>query len=318
LKRLLSMLAAGALSFSIAQNSPEGFPVTVTDGSGLTVTLEQPPERIVCMPTPCVHALAVFGIVPLAASRDIINAGLDTLVLGEAANSITEIVWTDGYDIEVILALNPDLVVSWQGAEEWMAIDVLRQSVPIYNSVDYGVSATLEPFETEIRNYGAMLGRGAEAEAFITETRKRLAAYDALSEPTTSVAFVRAAPGENSFIITPTCGPALALLITCVGNTGEWIEATTEGLPSFNPDVLVIEDWGEGVTLDSLAELPLWSELEAVKTGRVHLLSPSRTIDYSLLSIANSLDVIMPLAYPEVFPEPLSDEQVQAILATSN
>jgi iron complex transport system substrate-binding protein len=298
------------------ETSGAQFPVTVVDGAGLEVTLDAAPQRIVCMPTPCVHALAVFGIVPLAASRDNINAGLDELVLGDAANAITEIVWTDGYDIEAILAMNPDLVVSWQGAEEWMPIDVLRESVPVYNSVAYGENPTLEPFEAEIRNYGVMLGREADAEAFIIETRNRLEAYDALSEPTTSVAFVRAAPNENSFIITPTCGPALERLITCVGNTGEWIEATTEGLLSFDPDVLIVEDWGEGIMLDSLATLPLWSELDAVKNGRVYLLSPSRTIDYSLLSIANSLDVIMPLAYPDLFPAPLTDEQVAEIVAS--
>lgn len=97
------------------------FPVTVVDGDGKSITLNAPPQRIVCFSTACVYALAVFDVVPLAASGDNINVALDELILGEAAANITEIFWADGgYDMEAILALQPDLVVSWQGAYESM------------------------------------------------------------------------------------------------------------------------------------------------------------------------------------------------------
>jgi ABC-type Fe3+-hydroxamate transport system substrate-binding protein len=196
-----------------------------------------------------------------------------------------------------------------------MPLDILRESIPVYAITSFNAVQDLENLEQVIRSFGVMLGREADAETFIATTNDRLDAYDIVSEPTTKLLVIRATPGANEFWFPPSCGPALARLVECVGYTGEWFSATTEGLLSLNPDIIIVEDWSEGLVLESLSEFPLWNEIDAVRDGRVYLIPPSRTLDYSLISVANSLNTIMPLAYPDIFPAPLTDEQVQEILA---
>lgn len=310
--------AAGAIETS--DGAPDvRFPITVTDRDGFAVTVSEPPRRIVCFSTACIHALAIFDILPIATNRHNITVALDDVAFGDAALDIAELLWTDGYDFEAVLALDPDLVVSFQGAEEWMPIDFLREAVPVYTDSNYAFdeSPELEALERQLLDFGLMLGRTARAEAFIARTRDRLRAYDAVTDGTTRLAVVRHIAGEDQFWVPPGCGAALSTLVDCVGTTGEWYLTTSEGILSINPDVVVIEDWGDGVDPAAMTDyLPLWSELDAVAHGRVYLLTPNRTIDYSLFAVAHALDSLIPLAYPALFPDgPLSDEEVQQILA---
>lgn len=288
---------------------------TITDDSGNEVTLDAPPERIVCLTTACIHNLVIFDVLPIAAHIDNINVALDPLVFGPKADTITSLNYSDGWDFEQILALAPDLIVVSSFDEDLS--DAIGDSIPIYVTTTNQADYELEDFTSEVERYGKLLGREADAQTFIQRTKDRLAAYDAQTDGSTSMIIMRTSPtGENDFWIPPSCGAALHSLVTCLGEAEEWTRTTTEGLLSLNPDVLVIEDWGEGIDMEAMAQIPLWNELSAVQEGRVHVLSASRTLDYSLLSIANSLDAIMPLAHPETFPDgPLTDEQVQEILA---
>jgi iron complex transport system substrate-binding protein len=108
------------------------------------------------------------------------------------------------------------------------------------------------------------------------------------------------------------------------GNPGspDWIEGSVETLLSFDPDVLIVEQYSvddEAALLERLGSTnPLWNELKAVKNGRVHLVPVSQARTNTIQSVRGAVDALMPLIYPDVFPKALTDEQVQEILADSN
>jgi ABC-type Fe3+-hydroxamate transport system substrate-binding protein len=111
--------------------------------------------------------------------------------------------------------------------------------------------------------------------------------------------------------------------MTACGNPGspDWIKGSVETLLKFDPDVIIVEKYSVEDEAGILANLekndPLWGELKAVKNKRVHLVPVSQARLNTIQSVRGAVDAIMPLAYPEVFPAPLTDEQVQKALAES-
>ncbi|MCG8478310.1 MAG: hypothetical protein MI724_04375 [Spirochaetales bacterium] len=60
----------------------------------------------------------------------------------------------------------------------------------------------------------------------------------------------------------------------------------------------------------------LWNELTAVENGSVYLVPVSQARTNTIQSVAGAVDTLMPLIYPEVFPDgPLTDERVREILS---
>lgn len=78
-----------------------------------------------------------------------------------------------------------------------------------------------------------------------------------------------------------------------------------DGLGSDAPEVLA-----------ALTSSPLWSELDAVKNDRVYSID-SWTFSGSsgLILLSRAMDESMAMLYPDIFPEPLTDEEVAEILA---
>jgi ABC-type Fe3+-hydroxamate transport system substrate-binding protein len=61
---------------------------------------------------------------------------------------------------------------------------------------------------------------------------------------------------------------------------------------------------------------PLWAELAAVKAGRVFPMLNRDAYGLGPVGGARLLDLYVPKLYPEVFPAPLTDAEVQEILGT--
>ena len=106
-------------------------------------------------------------------------------------------------------------------------------------------------------------------------------------------------------------------------NSSSWsVEVGDEGLLALDPDVLLIDGYGfDGKSneqiLVEVSARPLWGELKAVKNGRVYVASDAvANLDgMGTVGMQKMLDVYAPLLYPDLFPAPLTNEQVQAILA---
>lgn len=313
MKILLTLFTALTFSLGFAQ-----FPVTITDTAGHELTLEAAPERFTCVWNGCVSDLAFIGVMPDIINEGLVDLGSHPAYFGEAFSELPTFPVREGLpDMEALLALEPDLVV---GNDE--VYTATSEFVPSYEQ-NYD-SETLDLFFTDVRNYARMFGRGEETEARIARLLERAEAYGSASgrEKSIYIGFPNDEEGSAWNISggATSCGFVQPEGQCSAEFDDEWQEVSVEGLLSIDPDVFIVEDHGEQygeetrAALENLSTNPLWGELSAVQNEQVHLLGRAVSRPGDPLVLELWLDTVMPLAYPDLFPEPLTDTQVQKIL----
>ena len=301
-----------------ATSTNTGFPRTVTDGMGRELTLEEPPERIVAYYNDSFGMLATLGVMPVAQSvnPEMLN---DPIYFGEEGENIPTITNDDGPDLEEVAAVEPDLVFVFD-EEEAQALEGIAPSFVTPRPTN------LEELNDAVRLFGELLGREAEAEEAISAFDDRLRAYQTSSLSDVSILQLGFRQDGSFFISTqgnPLC-QVLNTLADCswenTDGASDWgYIGTVEAVLDLNPDVIILNNWTDNSYEDIYAELadnPLWVELSAFQNERV-LSTPGydNPIASSLPALQKFIDAYIPLIYPDIFPEPLTDEEVQEILA---
>lgn len=143
----------------------QSFAVTVIDGLGNTVTLEQPAKRIVSLVPSATEVLFEVG------AGDLIVGAVEWSNYPEAAKAIPRVGNSSKINTEAVLALNPDLIIwGWRNDQvdqlEGMGIATL-----------YMKPETFAGIEQSLANAGTITGNEATAQARISEFRN---AIDAL------------------------------------------------------------------------------------------------------------------------------------------
>lgn len=310
-----------SLGFTAAQGAPEGFPVTVVDTAGHELTVESPPNMVVCLWNGCVSNMAYIGVMPDAVTEGVI-LGRHPAYFGEAFDDVIRIPVSENTpDIETLLTLEPDLVVG-----DTDAYALTKDFVPSYEQ-NY-VTDTLDLFLLDARNFARLFGKEAEVEARLEQLLERAEAYGIASGRSKSI-YIGLPDGEDGSVWSINGGFVTCGFIQPIGQCSatfgdEWQEVSLEGLLAIDPDVLIVEDhgveYGEQmrVALSQLEGNALWQELTAVQTNQVHIIERAVSRPVEPLVLELWLDAVMPLAYPDVFPEPLTDKQVQEILSSEN
>jgi iron complex transport system substrate-binding protein len=238
--------------------------------------------------------------------------------------TVTAVPWDgDLPNLEALLAVEPDFVFGWQEVRTALA----ESDIPVYGFYDQNGLSTWQEGLEELRKLAALTGRSEQAETVIQQFEERLAAYKARSPMDRSVMVVGAT--ENEFYIRTAVSGTCAL-IREIGQC-DWADPTdgaswsyttsAEGLLELDPDVIIVSNWGEWpdneTMLADLAQNPLWNELTAVKAGRVtpELGAYEYLQGIGPLGNMQFLDLYLPLIYPETFPAPLTDEEIEEILA---
>lgn len=141
--------------------------ISVKDGSGATVTLAQPAQRVVTLAPHATELVYAAG-----AGERIVGAS-DYSDYPAAARSIPRIGSNRQIDIERLLALRPDLLVVWQGGNAERQLEPLRRlGVPVYQSEP----KSLDDIADEIERLGRLTGTEASAQPAAVALRTRLGA----------------------------------------------------------------------------------------------------------------------------------------------
>ena len=147
--------------------APSHAAISVKDGSGATVTLTQPAQRVVTLAPHATELVYAAG-----AGKRIVGAS-DYSDYPPEANAIPRIGSSHQIDIERLLALRPDLLVVWQGGNGERQLEPLRKlGVPIYRSEP----KSLDDIPNEIERLGKLTGTEASARPSAAALRARLAA----------------------------------------------------------------------------------------------------------------------------------------------
>ena len=158
-------LSSCALALFATSIAAVAAPVIVRDDTGSTIKLPAPAQRIVSLAPHATELLYAVG----AGSR--IVGTLDTSDWPDAAKAIPRVGDSRSIDLERILTLSPDLIVTWP----WTApaqVEVLRaRGIPVFTTMP----ATIDGIAANLERMGVLAGDAAagwrESKAF----RDRLA-----------------------------------------------------------------------------------------------------------------------------------------------
>lgn len=281
--------------------TPGPFPLALTDDLGREVSLSALPQRVVSLAPSNTEILFVVGASdqvvgvtqycnypPEAQDREQIG--------GFSANTIS---------VEKIVALEPDLVLA-AGEIHQPVIEALEQlNIPVY-ALDPN---TLDEVYTSIELVGHLTGHQAGADQVVADMKDRVASV------TEQIATV---PQEERLSVywevfdepRMTAGPSTftGQLIELAGGVNIFAEVS-EAYPQIsdeevigrNPAVIMgPETMGEKLTIETVAQRPGWSQIDAVQNGRIYLFDGDM-VARSGPRLAQVLELMAQALYPDLF-----------------
>lgn len=275
--------------------------IMVVDGLGREIALQAPVTSIVSLSPPITEMLYAVGAGSLIVARDSFSDyPQQTLELTDIGGGFAE------YDIETIVALDPDLVIAGGINTPELVQSLQEVGMSVYYLANPN---SLEEMLESMRTLGIISGHEADAERVIKDLQVRVKKVDdALVEDSTLIPlFYELDATDPSKPYTPGPGSFYSHLIYRAGgdNIGdelgtEWAQASLEFLLSRDPQFILLGDAMWGTTPESVAERPGWQALTAVKEGRV------LPFDDNLLARigprqVDGLEALARLLHPEVF-----------------
>ncbi|MCR6097418.1 ABC transporter substrate-binding protein [Salipaludibacillus agaradhaerens] len=286
-----------------ANETVEGnFPVTVTDGVGQEVTIEETPETIASL---------------LPSSTEIVfelGAGDRMIGVSEYCNFPEEtadiqVIGAQDMDAELILSLSPDLLLvqeyHYQNHE-----DVLNEYEEA--GIDVLVMGSAESFEETydtIHMIGEATGTSDEADQIVTSMEERLEEIreqaETISEEDRQTVWVEVGPSPDIF--TTGQGTFMHEMLEAINATNAaeeesgWVQFTEEEIVTLEPDVIVTT-YGyyiDNPEADVLAR-DGWSEVPAVQNERVYDVD-NDTVTRPGPRLIEGVETLAKLVYPDVF-----------------
>ncbi|XQY93723.1 ABC transporter substrate-binding protein [Metabacillus sp. HB246100] len=284
-------------------NQPQSdgtFPVTVVDGTGEEITIEDEPETIISViPSNTEITYAIGQGEKLIAVDNYSNYPEETAEL--------EKIGDQQLDVEKILALQPDLALVTEYQHENNP-DILNQFKE--NGTDVVVINSAESFDqvyASINLIGKVTGAAEEAQNVVQEMQDRLEVVkekaSRIEEPKRVWVEVSPAPdiftpGQNTFM------HEMLESIHAVNTAGDqtgWVKMTEEEIVTLNPDVIITT---YGYYVDNPAEGVLsregWTEVPAIKNEQVYDVN-NDTVTRPGPRLIDGVETLAELIYPDVF-----------------
>ncbi|WJE16441.1 ABC transporter substrate-binding protein [Halobacillus sp. ACCC02827] len=293
---------AGAEETTDQQGNSAEFPVTVTDGSGEEVTIEEEPETIVSL-------IPSNTEITFALGQGDKLIGVDTYSnYPEEANDIEKI-GAQEMDVEKILSLDPDLalVTDFHQENNRDILDKFEES-----GIDVVVVDSAESFDAvydHIELLGDVEGASEEADELVGDMQSSLEKIKEKAEAVEEKkrVWVEVAPSPD--IYTTGTGTFMNEMLEAIHaeNTAAdqegWVKMTEEEAVQKNPDVIITT---YGYYVDNPEEQVLdragWAEVPAVKQEQVFDVN-NDTVTRPGPRLIDGVETLGKLIYPEVFTE---------------
>ena len=245
--------------------------VSLQDGLGRQITLEQPALRIVSL-TPSVTEI-LFAI---GAGTQVVGRDSFSNYPSEAAD-IQDVGGSMGvYSIETIVSLKPDLVIAAEINTPEQVSALENMNLKVYYLAN---PEDIEGIYAMIQEVGILSGRTKEAEALTSSLSKRAdkVMKSAAKQEVIPLVFYELDGTDPAKPWTSGPGSFVDLLITKAGgkNVGavlqsQWAQISIEELLVQDPDIILLGDAAYGVTPEQVSARPGWNGLTAVNEGRVY------------------------------------------------
>jgi iron complex transport system substrate-binding protein len=177
--------------------------------------------------------------------------------------------------VEWLAAQKPDLVISWPDQGSRSLVNRLASvNIPVYSAR----SESIEDTHRILKHIGELLALQATADSLSNYIRVSLDSVRSTTVTKQQVKVVYVVGVDPPMIAAS--GTFIDELITIAGGQNVfpelklWPQVNLEELLQRDPDVVVLADTNTDEPVAALRKLAGWRELRAVKTGRVHRVSP--------------------------------------------
>jgi iron complex transport system substrate-binding protein len=288
----------GATSAPSPSPAGEQFPLTITDDDGVKVTLDHAPTRIVTFAPSATEVLFALGL-----GGEVVGVSGKFDDYPKAARSITEVGGAGEFgvdpNIEKVVSLNPDLVLTIEGGDQWKA-QLRHLGIPVFttNSTD------LDDVMHDIQTVGEVTDTVPRAEALTSNMAEQAQAIDTAvsSEPDASCFFEVAfnplyTVGPGSFIYDllqrAGCDPVTSKAKTAYPT---W---SVEDLVRDDPSVYLVSSESGGSVAD-VEQRPGYDALSAVRNHRVYLVN-SDLVSRAGPRVVDGLAALAHALHPDAF-----------------
>jgi iron complex transport system substrate-binding protein len=250
----VALLAAPALA---------GTGVQALDATGVTVTLAAPAQRIVSLAP---HATELLYA---ADAGERIVGVIETSDWPPAARALPRVGDSRAIDLERILALKPDLVVTWPYTAPMQVARLRARGIPVFTSDP----KTVEGIAADLERLGTLVGRSARAHELAAGMMRRVAEQRHASAGRRSVAvFYEIWPKP---LYTIGGGHLISQALAVCGGSNVFGSLTlpapvvgTEAVLAARPEVIIAAA-DDGLRPDWLDEWRRWPALPAVAAGNL-------------------------------------------------
>jgi len=285
--------SGGGASPAASASSASG-PITVTDGSGQTVTLQQPAARIVSLAPANTEIAYAVG----AGAKMVAGTSYDDYPA--AAKSLPKVGDFSNPSVEKIASFNPDLVLAAGGIQAGLRSKLEKLGMKVY-VVD---PTTYAGVIADVANVARLAGTSAAAQSVVDSMQKALTDVQAkVGSAAKASTFVEI---YSKPLMTAGTGTFISDMVGIAGgaNIGD---AAGPGFPNFSSEVLLkddpavyIADSGSMSKPGNLSSRPGFSHLTAVKDGHVYV------IDDNLIArpgprLAQGLQQLAKMIHPEAY-----------------
>jgi iron complex transport system substrate-binding protein len=275
--------------------------ITLTDGLGREVQLNEPAQRVVSLAPSNTEILFAIGAGSQVVGRDEFSD-----YPAEAA-SVESIGGSFGeYNVEAIVALKPDLVL----AAEINSPELVKQLEDLGLVVYYLKNPTaLEEMYVNLEIVGQLTGH--DVTELVDSLKARVQAVDdkiaTVTEKPIVFYEIDASDATKPFTYGPgTFGDLLIAraggvnLATAAGITDPYPQVSLEQVVATNPNIIILGDAAWGVTVESVLARAGWDVLAAVQNNQVF------PFDDNLVSrpgprLVDGLEQLAKLLHPELF-----------------
>ncbi|MBI2781718.1 MAG: ABC transporter substrate-binding protein [Chloroflexi bacterium] len=249
-----------------ATATPPAFPVTITDDEGTDVTIKAEPHKIVSLTPATTEILFAIG-----AGGRVVGKVEDVANFPKEAASIPIVATFSKVDVEKIVALGPDLVVSGgKGLTQGVAVEQLRKAgIPVLVSYPTTLDGALQG----MRDIGQAVGLADAASTLSDSISSDLYDLSTLAGSVDEEPRVFYEIDVTGGIYTPPADSiygemfdlANASLISGDAN----YSISLEKLVAADPEVILLGDGAYGVTAAQVKARAGWGGMTAVKDGRI-------------------------------------------------
>ncbi len=285
---------------ALPSQPPADLSIQLSDGLGRSVSLPAPASRVVSLTPSGTEVLFAIGAGAQVMGRDTFSDyPADALPVADIGGS-----WGE-YDLEAILALQPDLVLAGgiNPPELVAALEDLGLTVFFLAN-----PTTLEEMYANLETVGALTGHTQEAQELAASLASRVAAVDAAILPLSYApsVYYELDATDPALPFTAGAGTFVDLLIrraggNSIGSTmeGDWVTISVEQLLVLDPAIILLGDAAWGETPEKVAARPGWETLTAIQNGQVF------PFDDNLVSrpgprLVDGLEALVELLHPGV------------------